>query len=382
MKQIRACVVGVGFIGAAHIEALRRLGYVDVVALCDSKNSEALAQQLHIPKAYASYEEMLEQERPDTVHICTPNVTHYQIAKFALEHGIHVLCEKPLAYTQQEADELAQLAEKTGLVNGVNLHCRFYPMVREMKELVQRGELGRLFSIHGGYFQDWLLLDTDYSWRLERSYTGSTRAVADIGSHWIDAVEFVTGDKITRLLADFAIFHKTRKRPVKQVASFENKFTQAGQYEEFPVDTEDYAQVLFQMAGGAKGSMIVSQTYAGRKNQMILSVAGSERALRWDSESLNELWMGERTTYNRTIVKDPALLQPGSAALCRYPGGHVEGFPDAFTQSFDAFYRSVQTGEPGTFATFQDGRREMAVCETIAQSAQEQRWLEIALGKE
>lgn len=377
MSQIRTCVVGVGFIGAAHIEALRRLGYVDVTALCDSRNSAALAQQLHVPRAYASYEEMLDQERPDAVHICTPNVTHFPIAKYALEHGIHVLCEKPLSYTQEEADELVRLAEASGLVHGVNLHCRFYPMVREMKELIQRGDLGRIFSVHGGYFQDWLLLDTDYSWRLERACTGSTRAVADIGSHWIDAVEFVTGQRITRVLADFATFHQTRKRPVQQVASFENKRVQAGQYEEFPVDTEDYAQVLFQMSSGAKGSMIVSQAYAGRKNQMILSVAGSQRALHWDSESLNELWMGERTAYNHTIVKDPALLCSGSAALCRYPGGHVEGFPDAFVQSFGAFYRAIQTGEAGAFATFQDGRREMEVCEAIARSAQEQRWLEV-----
>ncbi len=381
MNQIRTCVVGVGFIGAAHIEALRRLGYVEVAALCDSKNSEALAQQLHIPKGYASYEKMLEQERPDAVHICTPNVTHYQIAKYALEHGIHVLCEKPLAYTQEEADELVQLANATGLVHGVNLHCRFYPMVREMKELIRHGKVGRIFSIHGGYFQDWLLLDTDYSWRLERACTGSTRAVADIGSHWIDAVEFVTGERITRVLADFATFHQTRKRPIQQLASFENKRAQAGAYEEFPVDTEDYAQVLFQTNSGAKGSMIVSQAYAGRKNQMILSVAGSERALYWDSESLNELWMGERNAYNHTIVKDPALLRPGSAALCKYPGGHVEGFPDAFTQNFDAFYRTIRTGESGSFATFQDGQREMAVCEAIAQSAQEQRWLEIDPGR-
>lgn len=375
MKRLRTCVIGAGFMGAAHIEAVRRLGYVDVAALCSRTHPEQTAERLYVPRAYTDYKEMLDNERPDTVHICTPNSSHYEMARYALEHGIHVLCEKPLAYTPEEANELVLLAQKTGLVNAVNLHCRYYPMVREMKERISQGFLGKIFSVHGGYFQDWLLLDTDYSWRLEKRLSGSTRTVADIGSHWIDAVEFVTGLKITRVLADFGIFHETRKKPVQKLDTFANKLISSTEYEEFPVDTEDYAQVLIQFDNGAKGNMILSQTCAGRKNQMILSVAGSQRSLHWDSEALNELWIGERNTCNHSITKDPSILQPGTAAICGYPGGHVEGFPDAFTQNFSAFYRTILDGTPDHYASFADGAREMIVCEAIAKSANEQRWV-------
>lgn len=378
MKRIKTCVVGVGFIGAVHIETLRRLGYIDVVALSDIKNAKEFAVQLNVPHAYTDYKEMLEKENPDAIHICTPNHTHYAIARYALEHGIHVLCEKPLSYTVEEADELVALAEEKGLINGVNLHCRFYPMVREMKELISQNKIGTIFSVNGGYFQDWLLYDTDYSWRLEKSMSGSTRAVADIGSHWIDAVEFATGLRITRVFADFGIFHKTRKKPCKQINSFENKITNSVEYTEYPVDTEDYAQVLIEFENGAKGNMIVSQAYAGRKNQMIISIAGSQRAIQWDSEeSINSLWVGERSTYNHIIQKDPSLVQPGTASLCAYPGGHAEGFADAFLQNFKAFYETINSRKIGMNATFRDGAREMKLSEAIAQSAAEERWISI-----
>lgn len=377
MKRLRTCVIGAGFMGAAHIEAIRRLGYVDVTALCSRTHPEQTAERLYVPHAYTDYKEMLDKERPDAVHICTPNSSHYEMARCALEHGIHVLCEKPLAYTPEEANELVRLAEKTGLVNAVNLHCRYYPMVREMKEQISKGCLGEIFSVHGGYFQDWLLLDTDYSWRLEKRLSGSTRTVADIGSHWIDAVEFVTGLKITRVLADFGIFHKTRKKPVEKLDTFANKLASSTEYEEFSVDTEDYAQVFIQFDNGAKGNMILSQTCAGRKNQMIISAAGSQRALHWDSESLNELWVGERSTCNHIITKDPSIVQPGTASICGYPGGHVEGFPDAFAQNFSAFYRTILDGTPGDYASFADGAREMVVCEAIAQSAGKQQWVTV-----
>lgn len=378
MKRIKTCVIGVGFIGAVHIEALRRLGFVDVVALSKRNNAEESAQSLGVPHAYSDYKEMIDTEKPDVVHICTPNHTHFEMASYALERGIHVLCEKPLTYTVEEAEKLTALAEEKGLINGVNLHCRHYPMVREMKELIAKKEIGEVFSVNGGYFQDWLLYNTDYSWRLEKSMSGSTRAVADIGSHWIDAVEFVTGLKISRVMADFGVFHKTRKKPLKNLSSFANKTTTVAEYEEYPVDTEDYAQVLMEFENGAKGNMIVSQAYAGRKNQMIISVAGSEKTLTWDSEeSINSLWIGERSTYNHIIQKDPSLVQPGTAGLCAYPGGHAEGFADAFVQNFKSFYNAVLSGTPGMYATFKDGAREMVVCEAIARSAAEERWIRL-----
>lgn len=377
MKKLRAGVAGVGFIGAAHVEAVRRLGFAEVVAICDRPRPEQIAEKLGVEHWYADYREMLDRERLDVVHICTPNVSHFEIARYAMERGVSVLCEKPLAFTLEEAEELVRLAERHGVRHGVNFHCRYYPMVREMRELVRKGELGGILSIHGGYLQDWLLLDTDYSWRLESGQSGASRAVADIGSHWIDSVEFVSGLKIRKVFADFATFHKRRKRPLQKVDTFSNKLGDAGAYEEFQVDTEDFAQVLFAFDNGARGNMIVSQMYAGRKNQMLISLAGTERALYFDSEQLNELWLGSRKGYNSSIVKDPALLEPGTAVTASYPGGHVEGFPDAFAHAFRAFYKTVADGTAGEYATFADGLREMRVCQAIVTSAREGRWVDV-----
>lgn len=378
MKKLRAGVVGVGFIGAAHIEAVRRLGYVEVTAICDNiPDPSEIAKKLSVERWYTDYREMIEKEHLDVVHICTPNVSHFEIAKCAIAYGAAVLCEKPLAFTVSEAEELTRLAKEAGICNAVNFHSRYYPMIREMRELVRKGELGDIISIHGGYLQDWLLLDTDYSWRLESAQAGDSRAVADIGSHWIDSVEFITGLKIRRVFSDFAIFYKTRKRPSKQVETFSNKVVDTEAYEAFQVDTEDFAQVLFEFDNGARGNMIVSQMYAGRKNQMIISVAGYQKALYFDSEALNELWLGSRSGYNSSIVKDPALLEPGAAAVNAYPGGHVEGFSDAFTGAFRAFYERVRNGAEGEYATFADGLREMRICDAIVTSFKRGGWVDI-----
>lgn len=377
MEKIRTGVVGAGFIGSAHVEALRRLGYVEVAAICDRADPEGNAERLHIPRSYSDHREMLEREKLDAIHICTPNATHFEIAKAALDLGVHVLCEKPMTFTVAEAEELTALAEGKGLVNGVNFHCRYYPMVREMRELVRKGGLGRLLSIHGCYLQDWLLLDTDYSWRLEQGQSGASRAVADIGSHWLDAAEFVTGRPIRRVFADLATFHPVRKKPVKAAASFANMRTRAEAYEEFAVDTEDYAQILLDFGDGAKGNLTVSQMFAGRKNQMVIDVAGVDGSLHWDSERLDRLWLGRRTGYNQEIVKDPSLLEEGAAALCGCPGGHAEGFPDAFVQNFGAFYRHISSGVRGDHASFRDGMREMKLCAAIVASAKEGRWVDV-----
>lgn len=378
MKKLRAAVAGVGFIGAAHIEAIRRLGYVDVVAICVRRGADEIAEKLNVPKAYADYKEMIDNENLDVLHVCTPNISHFEIAKYAIERGVHVLCEKPLAFTVEQAQELTKLAAEKNVVNGVNFHCRYYPMIRQMKEMIDRDAIGDIISIHGGYLQDWLLLDTDYSWRIDSDKSGKSRAVADIGSHWVDAVEFVTGLKIKRVFADFATFYPTRRKPLQKVETFANKVETVTEYEEYKVDTEDYAQVLLEFDNGAKGNMIVSQMYAGRKNQMLISVAGKKQALYFDSEALNELWLGSRDTYNQTIVKDPALMEPAAARDTNfYPGGHVEGFPDAFAGNFRAFYDKVLGRGNSCCATFADGLREMKLCEAMVKSAKEGRWVDV-----
>jgi predicted dehydrogenase len=380
MKQFLTAVVGIGFIGAAHIEALRRLGNVTVTALCSRTGPDKKAEALRVPAFYADYREMLDRETPDCVHICTPNNSHFEIAKYALERGVHVVLEKPMTCSISEAEELLALAKKTGLVHGINFNCRFYPMVREMRELVRAGALGTVYHLGGSYLQDWLFLDTDYSWRLEKEWSGKSRVFADIGTHWMDLAQFVTGSRVTELLADFAIFHKTRKRPLKAIDTFSGMALKPEDYEEKTIDTEDYAHVAFHLENGAHGSCTVSQVFAGRKNQLTFSVGGSKSAFAWDSEHSNALWIGRRESANGELVKDPSILSSAAGNITSYPGGHVEGFPDTFKQTFKKIYEAIEAGaQPAKpdFADFNDGLAEMVLIESIVKSANERRWVSI-----
>lgn len=377
MEKIRTGVVGVGFIGAVHIEQLRRLGNVEVVAITEASGAEEKAKAMFVPKAYTDYREMIDKENLDCVHICTPNATHFDIAMYAMEHGVHVVCEKPMTCSVEEARKLNAVAKEKGLINAMNFNCRFYPMAYQMRELVRSGEVGDIYTVHGGYLQDWLFLDTDYSWRLEPELSGASRAFADIGSHWLDLVEFVTGLKAVEVLADFAIFHKTRKKPTKEIATYSGMALRPEDYEEVPIKTEDYASVLFHMENGAHVCCNISQVFAGRKNQMIVAVAGSKCSMRWDSENSNALWVGRRERDNGEFVKDPSILSDKTKQVISYPGGHVEGFPDTFKQNFKKIYAAIAGGKPEDYATFEDGLREMRLCDKIVESARERRWVSL-----
>ncbi len=379
MKRFRSCVVGIGFIGAAHIEALRRLPNVEVVALATRSNWAEKAQALGVPRGYRDYREMIETEKPDVVHVCTPNSLHFEVAMFAMEHGCAVVLEKPLTMDVRQAEALVEYARAHDIVTGVNFNCRFYPMVVQMKEMVRKGDLGDIFTINGVYQQDWLLLDTDYSWRLEPEISGESRTFGDIGSHWIDMVESATGLRVTELMADQAIVHRTRKKPTRPIDTFSGMALRPEDYEEVPIRTEDYMTVLFRFDSGAHGSVTLSQVMAGRKNQIRIEIAGSKAALCWDSENSNALWMGRRDGYNREIVKDPSILEPAAARASSYPGGHVEGFPDTFKQNFTAIYAAIADGDTGRreFARFEDGLREMRILEAVVKSVRTDGWVKV-----
>ncbi len=379
MKQFRACVVGVGFIGAVHIEALRRLGNVEVVAIADETGAAEKASRYCIPRAYIDYKEMLEREKPDVVHICTPNNLHYEVAMYAMERGVSPICEKPLTTSVEQARELVDYAKKHSIVTGLNFNFRYYPQVMQMRKMIEKGDVGDIYTVHGAYLQDWLYLDTDYSWRLEPEVSGESRAFADIGSHWTDMVEAVIGQQAVAVLADFETFHKTRKKPLKPIDTYSGMALRPEDYAEVPIYTEDYATVLFRFDGGAHGCCNISQVYAGRKNQTIVSIGGSKCALHWDSENSNELWIGRRETFNQTAVKDPSILLPETSAIISYPGGHVEGFPDTFKQNFKRIYQAIDEGDTGRheFARFEDGLREMILCEAVIQSARQRRWVKV-----
>ena len=377
MEKLRAAVVGIGFIGAVHIEQLRRLGNVEVVAISDFSGAEEKAKAHFVPKGYSDYKEMLDKEQLDCIHICTPNNTHFDIAMYAMERGVNVVCEKPMTCTAEEAAMLAARAKEKGLINAMNFNCRFYPMAYQMRQMVRSGQVGDIYTIHGGYLQDWLFLDTDYSWRLEPEATGASRAFADIGSHWIDLVEYVTGQRVTEVMADFAIFHKNRRKPLKPIETYSGMALRPEDYQEVPITTEDWATVLFGFENGARASCNISQVFAGRKNQMVVSVAGSKCSMHWDSENSNALWIGRRDRDNGELVKDPSILDRETGGVISYPGGHVEGFPDTFKQNFKKIYAAIAGAAPEDYGTFEDGRREMLLCEKIVQSAKERRWVSI-----
>ncbi len=379
MKQFRACVVGMGFIGSAHIEALRRLGNVTVAALATTTNPVEKAALHTVPRGYGDYREMIDLEQPDVVHICTPNDTHCEMALYAMERGVAVMLEKPMTRTLSEARQLADYASAHQIPNAVNFNCRWYPQVLQAKSMVQSGELGEIFAVQGSYLQDWMLLDTDYNWRAEPALSGESRVFADIGSHWIDLAETVTGLRVTEVMADFATFHPVRKKPLKPIATFSGITLRPEDYEDVPISTEDYCTVIYHFDNGAHGVCTVTQMMAGRKNQILLSIGGSKRSVSWNSDDSNELWIGSRDCFNQKAAKDPALLSPLARTAIGYPGGHVEGYPDTFKQNFKAFYASLETGvaSNGTFATILDGLREMEIGQAVLTSARERRWVRV-----
>lgn len=380
MKTIKVGVAGLGFIGPAHIEALRRLPGIEVAAI--SETSEELAKskaaQLGIEKYFGSFEELLEEDI-DCVHICTPNYLHFEMAKAALMAGKHVVCEKPLATTISEGEELLKLAQEKGLIHAVHFNIRYYPLVRQMKVMREKGELGEVYSIIGSYLQDWLFYATDYNWRLEPELSGKSKAVADIGSHLMDLLEYISGLKITEVMADFKTIHPVRKKPLKPVETFTGKLLQPGDYAEIPISTEDYATVLLRFNNGNKGVITVSQVSAGRKNRMSLEIAGSKQTFAWNSESPNEMWIGKRDAANQVLMRDPSLFDKESAALISFPGGHNEGFPDTSKQMFKEVYEQIRIGNMKNtkFPTFEDGLRELLLCECILESNEKQCWIQV-----
>ena len=379
MRKMRAGVIGVGFIGAAHIEALRRLGFVEVVALADAIGAEQKAADLYVPKGYSDYKEMIDKENLDAVHICTPNFLHFEMAMYAMSKGVNVVMEKPFTVTLDEAEKLCAYAKEHKIVTAVNHSLRMYPQIMQMKALVEKGEVGDIYAVHGSYLQDWLFLDTDWSWRLEPEISGKTRAFSDIGSHWIDMVETIMDQKAVELIAEFETVHKTRKKPLKEVATYSGMALRPEDYEEKEIKTEDWCTILFRFEKGTLGCVNISQVTAGRKNQQIISISGSKCSMHWDSEDSNELWIGRRETYNQKVAKDPSIVEPMAQEVISYPGGHVEGFPDTFKQQFKKFYAAVEKGDTSKqdFASFEDGKREMYLNDKVYESAKKRCWVKL-----
>ncbi len=378
MRTIKAAVIGTGFMGEAHAEALRRVPGVEIAAVASHRKerAEALAAKYGVEHAFDDWRRVLDLVDVEVVHNCTPNHLHFEVNRGLLEAGKHVVAEKPLTVDVAEAEELVRLAAERGVVNAVNFNYRFYPLVRHARALVQAGEVGAVHLVHGHYVQDWLLHETDYNWRVEAGAGGASRAFADIGSHWCDLVQFVTGRRITRVFADLFRVHETRRRPTEAAETFRSG---QGATEAVPVETEDGANVLLQFEGGARGAVVISQVSAGRKNREWVEIDGSRCALAWDQERPNALWVGRREGPNETLIKDPGLLDPSARPFAHYPGGHPEGYPDGFKNHFLAVYRAVRDGLPSVpdFPTFADGLRAVRLVEAVLTSHREGRWVDV-----
>jgi predicted dehydrogenase len=380
-----AAVIGGGFIGPVHVEALRRIG-VEVVGLLGSSPERAsgTASRLGIPRVYRDLDELLADERAGVVHVASPNPEHFEQARRVMESGRHVICEKPLATTSAETAGLRALAgSRPSQASAVNYNIRYYPLCREIRERIAAGAIGRILSVTGSYVQDWLLYPDDYNWRVEADGGTNLRAVADIGTHWMDLAQYLVGEPIHSVNADLATFHPRRLKPTGPSDTFTGSAATAGRREarEVEVVTDDHAAVLLRFEAGARGAFHVSQVTAGRKNRLTVEIAGAEAALAWDSESPDHLWIGSRRGPNQLLARDPALLGPAASVMAHYPGGHVEGFPDTFKQLYIDVYGWIAGGRAAgrspEFPTFADGDREVRLCEAIARSATEGRWVSV-----
>ena len=377
--DIGAAVIGTGFIGTVHVEQLRRIG-VEVRGVLGStpERGAARADALSVRRAYASLDEILGDPSVDVVHVTSPNHLHVPQATAILAAGKHVVCEKPLAMTAAESADLVARAQASRLVNAVNFNIRFYPLHQHMHEAIAAGQLGDVRFVTGHYFQDWLLHDTDWNWRLDPDKGGALRAVGDIGSHWLDLMAFVTGQQIVSVMADLTTFVPARHEPAGPIATFATE--RSAKTVTRSMGTEDTAMILLRFANGGRGSVAVSQISAGRKNSLQWEIDGSDGAAWWDSETPDHLWLGHRDRPNELLLRNPALMGAAGAAAAALPGGHVEGFGDTFGALFRAIYADVVVGRPNAsppYADFAAGHDEMLVNDAIARSAAERRWVDV-----
>jgi predicted dehydrogenase len=381
MKKYRAAVVGTGFMGRTHLEALRRVGLVDISYVVGSRSEKAqeLAKAFGAERAVNDFRIAVEDRTVDAIHICTPNSLHFPFAKAALEAGKHVVCEKPLATSSNEARTLVDLAANQGLCNCTCHNLRYYPLVQQMRRMREDGDLGDIIIAQGTYSQDWLLYETDWNWRIDSKANGPSRVMADIGSHWCDMVEHVSGLRIQSVCADFQTFHPRRKRPKAAAESFAGKILQPNDYDTVAIDTEDFGSVILRIGEKGRGAFTASQMSVGRKNRLSIEIYGTTAGVAWDQERPDELWIGHRNTGNQVIIKDPSLLKSAAQSYADYPGGHSEGYDDTFKQVFRRFYKSIE--DPAAdidYPQFSDGLRQLKILEAEMRSNRLHQWVDVA----
>jgi predicted dehydrogenase len=380
MRTYKAALIGTGFVGRVHLEGIRRAGFVEIYGIGEPQIEKAqqLGAEFGAKRVEADYRKLLEDPAVDAVHVCTPNALHFPIVKDALEAGKHVICEKPLTVSTAYAKQLVELAAEKKLRNCTFHNLRFYPMVQQMRRMREAGELGEILVVQGTYSQDWLLYDTDYNWRLESKDNGPSRCLADIGSHYCDMAEHITGLRISSLSADLQTFHTTRRKPKGPIETFAGKTLSAEDYTEYPIDTEDFGAVVFRMGDRTRGAYTASQVSSGRKNGLVMEIYGTKGSVTWCQERPDELWIGHRNEPNQIIIKDPSLLKPAARSYADLPGGHSEGYDDTFKQVFRRFYASI--GDPSMkpeYPQFVDGLRQLSIVEAEIESSAKHAWVDV-----
>ena len=374
LKRIGMGLVGAGFVGPHHIDAVRRLGYVDVVAVAGSteESGRRKAEALGARKGYGSYQALLDDPNVQVVHVATPNYLHYAVTSAALAKGKHVVSDKPLAMTAAESKQLVEQAKRAGVVAAVTFNYRGNPLVQQARVAIARGDIGTPHFVHGYYLQDWLIKDTDYSWRLDPKKGGASSALGDIGSHWCDLAQHITGLRITQVLGDITTVIPKRKRPRGSREAFQAA-SDRDAVDLVDITVDDLASVLVRFDNGAKGSFSVGQVCGGHKNDLVLEVCGSTASMGWRQERQNELWVGHRDKANETLQKDPSLLDGEARSYARLPGGHQEAWADAFCNLMRDIYGVIAAGHaggplPSAVATFDDGYRANCIVDSILDS--------------
>jgi predicted dehydrogenase len=382
MDKIRVGLIGAGYIGLVHLEMLRRLGEVEVVALADSdpERVRAAADKFGIPRVYAKGEDLIDDPEVEVAHDCTPNFLHFGLNKRAIEAGKDVLSEKPLSLDSRESAELAELAEKHGALTAINFCYRYYPVVQEAAARVRSGALGDVRAFVGHFLQDWLFLETDYSWRLDPAIAGKANVVADLGSHWCDLVQFITGLKIVEVMAELHTCIPKRRKPKGGVLSF--GAGAAGETEEVGIPLDDYAALFLRLENGARGNFTTCQVAAGRKVDIEFQVFGSKESYAWSHVRPNALWIGHRERGNEIFYESSVLQAPGTRKYATLPTGHPMGYHDAVFNLFRDYYAALAAKRGGrsfsvTFPDFGTGHDAMRIIDAAVESNRLGRWVRI-----
>lgn len=383
MKKIKVGVIGTGFMGSTHIETIKRIGGADIVGIAseDQESMKDLVERYDIEVVYDDWRELVSNPDIDIIHNCTPNHLHFEINKETIKASKHIISEKPLTVSSDESKELLDLLTKYKVVNVVNFNYRFYPLIQHVKAEISSNDFGDIFYVHGHYLQDWLFHKNDYNWRLESKLSGSSRAVADIGSHWCDMVQFLTGQKIIEVFANLITIHNTRIKPTVSTQTFaQDSPNHKGNT--INIDTEDTGTVMIKFENGSQGVFTVSQVSAGRKNNFLVIIDGSKKSFEWNQENPNEIWIGHRDKANEKLIKDPSLLNSAAKGYAHYPGGHPEGYPDGTKNLFMRVYDFIRSGkkigiDSCDFPTFLDGYTENKIVDAIIKSNKEKQWIKV-----